>query len=87
MIYDKAYRLDENTDVTKIEFEDYSKIIDYALADIDAAINLAPSSIDVPVHSGYSMDKTEFIRLANSFRAKIAMGKICLLYTSDAADE
>ncbi len=76
MIYDKAYRLDENTDVTKIEFEDYSKIIDYALADIDAAINLAPSSIDVPVHSGYSMDKTEFIRLANSFRAKIAMGKI-----------
>lgn len=76
MIYDKAYRLDENTDVTKIEFEDYSKIIDYALTDIEAAISLAPNSIDVPVHSGYSMDKSEFIRVANSFRGKIAMGKI-----------
>ena len=31
MIYDKAYRVEESTDVTTIEFEDYSKIIDYVL--------------------------------------------------------
>jgi len=75
MIYDKAYRVDETTDVTKIKFEDYSTIIDYALADIELAISSAPSSMDFPIHSGYSLDKTEFVRLANSFRAKIAMGK------------
>ena len=75
MIYDKAYRVDENTDVTKIEFEDYSEVIDHALSDISLAISSAPSNFNFPIHIGFSLDQTKFIRLANSFRAKIAMGK------------
>ena len=74
MIYDKAYRVEESTDVTTIEFEDYSKIIDYALNDIALAISAAPS-LKMPIHVSFSLNKDEFTKLANSFRAKILMGK------------
>ena len=75
MIYDKAYRVEESTDVTTIEFEDYSKIIDYALSDIALAISTAPASLKMPIHVSFSLNKDEFTKLANSLRAKIAMGK------------
>ena len=63
MIYDKAYRVEESTDVTTIEFEDYSKIIDYALSDIALAISTAPASLKMPIHVSFSLNKDEFTKL------------------------
>ena len=83
MIYDKAYRVDENTDITTLEFEDYSQIIGYALADIDAALNEAPVDYSLRIHANYSADRATFVKLANSLRAKIAMG----VKRGGAADE
>lgn len=74
MIYDKGYRVDENTDLGALEFEDYSALIGYALADIGAAIDAAPSDFEFQIYDGYTIDRATFVKVANSFRAKIAMG-------------
>ena len=74
MIYDKGYRVDENTDLSTLEFVDYRTLIDYALSDIDDAISSVPSDFELPIYTGYSINKAAFVKLANTFRAKIAMG-------------
>ena len=74
MIYDKAYRVDENTDLLALEFEDYSAIIGYALIDIAAAIDTAPADFEFQIYDGLTINRADFIKLANTFRAKIAWG-------------
>lgn len=83
MIYDKAYRVDENTDLSALEFEDYSTIIGYALADMAAAIDTAPADFAFQIYDGETLNRAEFIQVANTFRAKIAMG----VKRGGAADE
>ncbi len=49
-------------------------LIGYALADIGAAIDAAPSDFEFQIYDGYTIDRATFVKVANSFRAKIAMG-------------
>ncbi|MGB2404454.1 MAG: hypothetical protein ACPIA1_03860 [Flavobacteriaceae bacterium] len=83
MIYDKGYRVDENTDLTTLEFEDYAQLIGYGLADIAAALDTAPADYALRIHANFSVDRATFVKLANTLRAKIAMG----VKRGGAADE
>ena len=77
MLYDKGYRVDQTTDLSALAFEDSNNLIDYALADIDKALQIAAEnpSIGMRVHSGSTIENAEFVGMANSFAAKILAGK------------
>lgn len=74
MIYDKAYRVDQSTDLGALEFESYDAIIGYALSDLDKAISLASNGAGLRVYDGKVISNSEFKAVANSYAAKILMG-------------
>jgi hypothetical protein len=81
MLYDKAYRVDQSTDLATLEFENYDAIIGFALSDLDKALSLSSNGAGLRIYDGKEISNTEFIQVANSYAAKILMG------TSRSADE
>lgn len=74
MIYDKAYRVEQSTDLGALEFESYDAIIGYALSDLDKAISLASNGAGLRIYDGNVISNAEFKQVANSYAAKILMG-------------
>lgn len=74
LIYDKAFIVNTDSDLTALEFASYSEVMEAALSNIDKAIDLAGTSATLRLHTGYTLTNTEFIQVANSFAAKILIG-------------
>jgi hypothetical protein len=77
LYFDKAFVIDETValdTLTNPEFTPYAGVIEASLAQIDAAIALAgQQDFTLPVDAWLfaSMDRDQFIRLANSFAARL----------------
>lgn len=73
LLFDKAYIVNPDTDLAALEFKTYKELNDVAIQNLDTAISLAQSdsSISLKIHNAYTIDNATFIKLANSFAAKI----------------
>jgi len=71
MLYDKGYIVDYESEIP-VESSDYKALLDEAISTIDEAISLASSTSNFTfdVHSAYSIDATEFVKVANSYLAR-----------------
>jgi hypothetical protein len=73
MIYDKAYIVNPDSDLTNLEFKDYNTVSSTAVENIEKSISLASavSGFEYFIYQGYNLNKADFIEVANSFAAKI----------------
>ncbi len=74
MMYDKGYIVDYESELP-VESSDYKALLAEAIETIDEAISLASSTSNFTfdVHSSYSIDATEFVKVANSYEARFMM--------------
>ena len=73
LIFDKAYIVNPDSDLTALEFQDYNAVNTASLENIDTAISIATANTDIElrIHDAYSISSSEMIKVANSFAAKI----------------
>lgn len=73
MIFDKAYIVNPDTDFGTLEFSDYNAVSAEAIANIEKSMSLANavSGFEYFIYQGYTLDKATFMKVANSFAAKI----------------
>lgn len=71
LMYNQGYIVNTDTDFATLEFSDYNAMSAEAVKNIEKSISLAPSNYEYFVYNGYTINKSSFIKLANSFIAKI----------------
>jgi hypothetical protein len=73
LMYNQAYIVNPDTDFTSLAFSDYNAMSAEAVKNIEKSISLATnlSSYEYFVYAGYTLNKSSFLKLANSFAAKI----------------
>jgi hypothetical protein len=78
VMFDKAYIVDLDSDLSALEFSDYKALIAAGLANLQTAIdkaNAAPADFKYDFFPNTDLDKATFIQMCNSFRAKIAISE------------
>ena len=71
LYYDKGYVVNEDTDLTTLEFEDYHALVAAGIASIDLAIGIYQGSSLVWDYWGEEVwTADEFVKIANSFKAR-----------------
>ena len=71
MMYDKGYIVNPDTDFASLEFSDYKVMAAEAVKNIEKSITTAGGSYQYFVYNGFTLNKSDFVKLANSFIAKI----------------
>lgn len=74
LVYDKAYRVTQDSDLVALEFESYTDIINHAVSDLEKAATLAGSAVSLRVYDGGIVTNSEFVKVAHSYAAKFLMG-------------
>lgn len=74
LVYDQAYRVTQDSDILALEFEGYTDIINYAVADLEMAATLAGSAVSLRVYDGATVSNSELVKIAHSYAAKFLMG-------------
>ena len=74
LVYDKAYRVTQDSDLGSLEFEGHTDIINYAVSDLEKAATLAGSAVSLRVYDGGTVSNDELIKVAHSYAAKFLMG-------------
>ena len=77
VIFDQAYIIDPETDLTQLELKTYSELIAAGLANLDKAITVANSNANLKwdFMIDQDFDQARFIQMCNSFKAKIAISE------------
>jgi len=75
-IYDKAYVVNYDTDVTTVEFSSYKDVLSASLDNFKKAITIADNFGNDFIYevNGQSLDLTQFKKLAYSYMARFAIG-------------
>lgn len=74
MIYDKAYIVNPDTDLTALEFSSYTDMLNAAIANLQKAIDLASGSFTYSIYTnGPSLDAASFKQLVYSYMARFSM--------------
>lgn len=73
MIFDKAYIVNPDTDFGTLEFSDYKTVSAEGVSNIEKSISIANgvSGFEYFIYQGYNLNKADFVKVANSFAAKI----------------
>lgn len=74
LVYDKAYRVTQDSDLATLEYEAYNDIINHAVSDLEMAATLAGSAVSLRVYDGTSISNSELVKVAHSYAAKFLMG-------------
>ena len=73
LIFDKAYIVNADSDLSNLEFQDYNALNIASIENIDKAISIAVANpgIQLRIHDGFTISNSEMKKVANAFAAKI----------------
>lgn len=85
-MFDQAYLVTEDTDISALELVDYNQVLEAALSDIDRAIQISQGNSFTTLQfiNGLSLSNTELAQFASSYAAKfiISNGRTSSHYDS-----
>ncbi|QOD62279.1 RagB/SusD family nutrient uptake outer membrane protein [Polaribacter haliotis] len=74
LIYDKAFIVNPDTDLSALEFSTYQEVMAASITNLEKSVQLAGNSATLRLHDSYTLPNALYKQVANSFMAKITIG-------------